>query len=908
MTVVRAATNGEKTLLRTPGDWSKAYLAIYKPNVIYTAVLSVVPTSTDMVGQISFSGGSGTLANVMAEMTLWVGSIAGGRDLGTARIRKAPIAGTIYIGYTSEINWANAGTVYLTIVDHAMLSRKPVAVSAGSILMDGEYTFTDQHTNFDPAPVLTPHAVATLTGATVNVNFEASDSWVFGSTIASYAWSAPGASASSGIATSTATITYNAAGYYRVYCTVTAANGKTATGVRFVMVFDATTTPHVVEVQSPEADYDGGGWEFNVKMFANSDPANVIEGALAILFAEDHYGATTQSIGQVANRENIICWGYIAGESIDWDAEISSVEFSVQGPQYWLKQIDVNPTVLSFAASTPATWGDMTALTVDRALWHILHWRSNASALLSITLTGDARYATKIESAEGTIWSQLENVAWERIFGRIGCDRYGRFFAVIDPQCVPEADRTWASVMTLTKKDWRDRVGIVRTKQRKLAKVYAAGFVVDGSGISSTLYALSMGHIGAQHGGSETFDQLLAVDQAQFNELAGLYLAWKNNELTFDFTLAQNNRMVDLWPNQFLDVALAAGDTPRGIAYTGNLVPRSIALQFDAETGCWDTEISCEAETFAELAVDGDVPAETGIEDFDSTTLPDFNMDDFDLGDLPDLPPFDNEIGPGTEVTTPCATAAANAFYLSFSPRILTGVTAIRVARTYFPCVIRASGGLYATSITVAGRFVGDARTNFVVYGISGGTRVITGVMSGATATFSPISDTPVDGFEIELSAGFGTLAELGNIVSYGSVNVKSNVGVNVPTTIGQMYAIEGTGGPFNVAGAGSTSYNFDIAVNGSAYSGNLGRMIIGATNEFNLVTPSGFITSEAVDANHARTYWIAGGASYNFRAWDYNNPTFYADNTGTFGYLLRYAIGRRIELGSCILRNVCVL
>jgi PKD repeat protein len=550
--------------------------------------------------------------------------------LGTCRIRKAPSGATIYIGYTSEIAWAD--NCHLTIVDHAILSKKPVLISAGDILMDGEHTYSDQHSAFNPVPVLTPHAVATLTGATVDVAFSASDSWVTDSTISSYSWSAPGTSATSGMSTATPTLTYNAAGNYRVECTVTAANGKTTTAVRFVMVFDATHKPFSAEIQAPSADYDSGGWAFNARMFADADPTDMSEGALCILFAEDWYGSSNQSIGQIQNRENIICAGYIAGESIEWDAEAGTVEFSVQGPQEWLKQISVNPFVLNFATAEPTTWEVMPALTVDRALWHILHWRSNATVLLNVTLTSDTRYAPKFESMDGSLWSQMDEIAWGKIFGRIGCDRYGRFYAVIDPQLTPEADRTWATLMTITKKDWSARINIKRTAQRKLAMLSMSGWVVDSSAAVSTLYSLAMGHVYAQYGDSEILDKLLAENQTQFNTLAGLYLGWKNNQLEFDITLSQNNRMIDLWPNQFLDVSLAAGDTPRGIAYAGNLIPRSITLQPDRDAGTWSTEISCEAETFAEIAVDGDIPASTGMDDWDSS-FPEFP-------DMGDFPPF----------------------------------------------------------------------------------------------------------------------------------------------------------------------------------------------------------------------------------------------------------------------------
>lgn len=630
MSLPRQTTSDELIKLRSNNQWSRVYLGIFVPNIIYTALLNGAPASTDMVGSISFDGGTGTLADVKTEMWLWVGSTAGAKDLGMCRLRKAPIAGTFYISYTSEIDWVD--NCYLTVVDMVMLEKKPVVIDDGDTLMDGEHSFSDQHIDFDPVPVLGPPAVVWLTGADVDVEFDAGDSWVFDGTITGFSWSAPGSASVTNDTTAAPTVTYDAAGYYTVRCTVTASNGKTSTGVRHVMVFDAENLPHVGEIGDVTGEYDSGGWSFDVNMYADADPAAIIENALCIAFSEDWFGGVKGSLGIIPNRENIIAWGWIDAESIEWDALVGEVNFSVRGGHEWLKQITTNPTVLNFAVDTPASWDVMPELTVDRALWHILHWRSNVSALLDIRLSGDTRYAPKIETMEGSLWSQLEEVAYSKIFGRIGCDRYGRFFAMIDPQCVPAADRTWDTVMTLTKKDWQDRISITRTTKRKLAMVSTSGWLVDATGSSSTLYSLAMGHIHARHGDTEIIDQLLVENQTQANEQAGLYMGWKNAEFEFDLSLAANNRMIDLFPNQFLAIQMQAGDTPRGIAYDGNLVPRSITLRYDPDALCWMTDVTSEEETFAEIAVDGDIPPSSGIDEFDSSF--DMEMDFPELGDM----------------------------------------------------------------------------------------------------------------------------------------------------------------------------------------------------------------------------------------------------------------------------------
>jgi hypothetical protein len=243
--MARALTSDELTLLRSDGPWTKLYLAVLHPNTIYTARLASLPASTDNVHTISVDTESGTLGNVKAGMTVYVGTTAGAHDLGMCRIRKTPITGTWYIGLTSQINWEDS--CYLTIVDDFDLWAKHAMLDGGVLKMDVDVAYSDQHADFNPVPVLRGREVILWkTGSTISTQRNANDSWVFGSSISGYSWSAPGASGSSGMTTSTPTITYDTAGEYRVYCTATSAAGKSTVGVIKVWVFDADHMPATV--------------------------------------------------------------------------------------------------------------------------------------------------------------------------------------------------------------------------------------------------------------------------------------------------------------------------------------------------------------------------------------------------------------------------------------------------------------------------------------------------------------------------------------------------------------------------------------------------------------------------------------------------------------------------------------
>lgn len=633
--MTRAMTAPELAALRTSGQRTKLFLAVLKPNTVYTATLDAAPSSNDGVAEITFTGGAGTLADVKAGMTLYVGSTAGAYDLGMCRIRKAPIAGTLYIGEISEIEWDAGGTIYLTVVDDFDLWERPLKLTSGALYADYDVAYSDQHTNFDPVPVLGPHAVVWLTGATVNAQFDASGSWVIGSSISSYAWSAPGSSASSGMATATPTITYNAAGNYRVGCTVTAAKGKSFTAWRYVFVFSAASMPATVfQLKSLQADYETGGWSFGLTMHDEAQLSELRERTLVVLFAKDWHGATEASYGPVTNRENIICVGRVAGESIQWDADAGTVEFMAYGPHYWLRRVNCSTGGLTLDAGANA-WNEMPALTVRRAAWHILHWLTTVTRCMDVTLTSDARYTNEALSPAPNPWEQIAELGMRFIFARPGCDRFGAFYLELEPQMVPLASRTWATVMTITENDWSGMIDWKRRPVGETSEINLSGQEFNSSGSGVTRYSLSMGHVKARHGRPEILDRVLTASQSQLNQLAGLLMGWRNNqnpEFTIDF--AGGNRFVDLWPRQFCAISIAAGDTERGQAYSGNLIPRTITYTHDEALV---PEILFEGETFEQLAVDGDIPVGDGTD----ISIPDMPP----MPKMPLLPPLSGILG-----------------------------------------------------------------------------------------------------------------------------------------------------------------------------------------------------------------------------------------------------------------------
>lgn len=632
---VRAVTSDELDFLRSPGHWSKLYLAFFKPSSVYTARLSSVPSTNDRIVSITFTGGSGTLADVLPDMTLYAGSVAGGYDLGVARIRKAPVAGTFYIGEESDIAWNTvvSGGIYLTVVNEFDLWAKHInTVDDETFYMDYDVEYSDQNSVFSPVPVMGSHRILKIFFDPGDVQFDFSNSYCLGSSVTGYSVTCSTAFSILGAATATPTLSFDTPGWHMVVLTVTAANGKTSVGVRYVYVYNDENMPTTVfQLDSCSEDYDSGGWSFGVTFQDEVSISEVTERSLCILFAEDFYDQNQVSIGQLEGSENIICIGKIAEESVDFNSEFGQISMQIQGMQHWLRQVYAFPTGVIQTADTPTNWAEMYDPTVDKVIFRLLHWGCTATKIMDVYLPGDTKVASELTSPSSNLWAQIEELSFTTIQSRPGVDRFGRLFIQVEPQLTPVDERTWATVMSVTKADWYGSARIQRVVVTSTGAINLSGVVVDSGGDStqgSAVFALSPGHVFKRYGGIEVIDRLLLLSQPLTNELSGLFLGWRNNQYpNIELSLSGNNRMIDCFPRQRIQFSVDASDTPRGFSIDDYFIPRRVQIDWDRDSGMIITSISLEMETSSIQSIDGDIPG-SGDDDPSTPTIPDF----------PDLP------------------------------------------------------------------------------------------------------------------------------------------------------------------------------------------------------------------------------------------------------------------------------
>lgn len=567
----------------------KIHAIFDQPVTIFSCRVNQSFGTHDRVAEVSYDGAVGSYASALTGMTVWVGSTPGAWDVGQTYLRKAPTSGVLYIGEGSEIAWAD--NLYLTVVDEFNLWAEHVRISEnGVVFMRWDTPYSDQHAACDPVPVLGADRAIPFSGTSAAVTLNASGSWAIGSSISGHAWSVISGSATlSNAGTSAPTVTVSAAGRVVLRDLLTAANGKSRAGYRTIYFYDETML-----VAPSAASWSGsqtrGGWEAAISL--HSDAAQIRPRAKMLLI----------------NAGGVLFNGWVNDESIRIDEHKGQLDFQAQGAAAWLQQMTGFAVGLENCQSaTPAAWTEMPALTLQRALWHFLAWRTTLTNSLDVTIVADARQASLFEAPLGNLWEQLRQMSAESILAQPLCNHLNQLFVEVDSALTPQAERGAIPVsLALTGDDYEIAEIDWRTVPA-CGRVELSGIVYS-AGTATALFSLAPGHVFGRYGAIKQVDRLLLSTQAQANELAGLIYAKENLPASLSLKLLLQAPNVEITPRARVSIAIAAGDSLRGFAYTGNLLPRALSYNFDPESGVLECSLEAETETSAGLAVNGDVP------------------------------------------------------------------------------------------------------------------------------------------------------------------------------------------------------------------------------------------------------------------------------------------------------------
>lgn len=615
-----ALTTTEKNLLRAGGHKATLYLSILRPQTVFTAQVNMASPARG-ARSIVYDNDSGE-GDVLPGMTLWVGTSAGACDVGKVRVRAINTGTNTLTVSENSLVWAD--DQYLTVKRNWELwPVYPRFDASGNFYKDYDIPYTDENEQLTPVATMGPPRAAFDDGSTTTFLFDNDGAgYAFGGeTIISRSWDVvgPGAYSWSTVG-SDQVLSISGANRFDdahwVTLTVTDSNGKTQTTRRPVFCHERTGSNAPITaftLESLSGDWERGGWSARIRVYTGATASDFPDGTLILLWHEASYGDTSQLIGgNYPHANDILFAGYVRGETVTQDWNTGDVTFEATTIDGLLRRSMMFSVPLKMIYGTQDQWYEFTGPTVAQALHHYWRWHSTLFQIADVFLpvSNTLRVETIEDFAKGDIYSQADNFSRHYgIFAHVCCNKLGQVYVAEDAQMLDGTDRAALTVVSdITAADRREEITILHQPEKRASMVHLSGFVYPRTPLISKAPGDAPEDVGAQ---VIQVERQILESQPQANALAGRVLAAANNpypEVRVKFA-GHYLGALDLVPQEWWTITLAAGDTPRGIVWTDQrLVCRNVSASYDPAAGSILADAVFESEADGEDGVDGDYP------------------------------------------------------------------------------------------------------------------------------------------------------------------------------------------------------------------------------------------------------------------------------------------------------------
>ncbi|MGQ9768512.1 MAG: hypothetical protein ACUVSS_14640, partial [Anaerolineae bacterium] len=614
-----ALSSYEKSLLRAGGHKATLYLSVLKPQTVFTARVNMTSPPRG-ARSIVYDDDTGA-ANVRAGMTLWVGSTAGACDVGRVRVRAINTNTNTLIVSENNLIWAD--NQYLTVKRNWELWPVfPRFDAAGNFYKDYDISYTNQNAHLGPIALLGPPRAGFDDGSETTFFFSSQCGYgLGGATIVSAAWDVVGpgsytwtTNGEDRVLTISGPQRFDDAHW--VTLTVTDSNGKTQTTRRPVFCH-TRTGPHApmtdFTLESLTGDWERGGWTARLRVYSGATIDDFPDGTLIVLWHEAIYGSTPQFIGgNDPHAKNVLFAGYVRGETVTQDWNAGDVVFEATTIDGLLRRSLMFSVPIESVTGALDKWYELAGPTVAEAIYHYWRWQSTLFDIADVYLpTANTLRAAAIDDfVRGDLYSPVDTFAREHgIFAHVCCNKLGQVYVAEDAQVLPDARRDALTVVSdITPADRRGEITIVCQPEPRVAMVHLTGVAYPGTPIVSKAPGDAPLDIGAQVVHVER--QILA-NQTQANALAGRVLAALNNpypEVRIQFA-GHYLGALDIVPQEWWTLSLAATDTPRGIVWDNKrLLCRNVTASYDPAAGSVLVDAVFEPEAEGPPGVNGDYP------------------------------------------------------------------------------------------------------------------------------------------------------------------------------------------------------------------------------------------------------------------------------------------------------------
>lgn len=581
-------------LLRTKPQGTRLSLSIFQPRTIFQARVNDSGIARGARSITYDTVSLGSFSAIESGFTLLIGTSAGAQDVGKIRIRSAT-SSVITVSENSNILWAD--DLFLTVLRYVELNpvypriiQDPADDENVIFYKDYDIPYSNQNSILGTFLNIGPHRATYLENGSTQLYYSSTGTYNLLGNSLNYNWSFEGGSPTGSASANPGFVTYTSPGHYVTRCIVSGSSGEIDTRYAYVSVYhkpsDGTSVPVLKwEMGSLNGSRDEGGYKVNFKVYEN---IQVDENAVVILFADDWYGNTNQSLGgNYPNAEKIFFVGYILRDSIHYDYQHSFVEFDVGSITELMKQ-SLGFSVSVESVASPSKWYELLDLDCRRAIYHYLRWHTTALSIADFQFVGDDRKIQFFDADRASMFDAVDNLMRNTLIGSSTSDRQGKTWMEVEAKAYSNPTGSFPSAMEITRRDWMNEPFIEERLSDDLSYLEYGGIAYSGvsTGTFSALLGSAPGSTPSFRGKIETHQGLALESQAQLNQLVGSVWANENAPYpTVSMDMAINASNLDIAPQLPVNLVINASDTVRAIPINGVYLPSSFDWRYDPKYG-----------------------------------------------------------------------------------------------------------------------------------------------------------------------------------------------------------------------------------------------------------------------------------------------------------------------------------
>lgn len=572
-----AFTISELSTLRMPMQAFIPKLAVFKPTKLFTGLVADSPSKGDMT--INVTAVSGSLDNVLPGMEL-----VANPGINEVRLRIRSVSGSQIGVEENKHSWNNGELIecLFLFAPHPIKSRIVQNGDTVTYYEDYDISYSDQNEVFEPVVNMGVAAYALekdsqVSGTYSELELDASDSFAYDSAITSYQWGILygaqdilDAEIIGSDTAATCQFRFWQTGDYYVYCTVTAANGKSSTGYRPIMVRNSHSgyadSPFFNFNANASGSRDTGYWSADITIFEDCNEDDFPRNVPVVLYGSAvYYDGTTRTTQQVgwhydnAAHQRFVGWVTEESWTHDYIGKGVPVSLNLVGILGLMDNRSNYSGWLQYSEN-PGEWTDMKGLSSDRMTYFYLR---NRSTLLNITdwhPANTVRLAHYSEIGEGTEFSSIKDYLFGAEIIEMCSDRNGAIWSEFDGNHLNDTDRASVvtNLMTITDDDHMNEIHIPTTRDApEISWLSIDGLYFDG--VNDVPRIAWSGYVMQSEGNGQTEQSGLIIgSQTDLNELCGRMFAVSNNPFK-SIEMTSHGFPYDIAPQASVNYSLPSG-------------------------------------------------------------------------------------------------------------------------------------------------------------------------------------------------------------------------------------------------------------------------------------------------------------------------------------------------------------